>query len=586
MDESGYPPEQTPPYGYPAQRQPRGDPPQQPSGYPPPDYQQQPPPGYQQDPWQQPPPDPWRQPPPYGPAPPGRISVRTKILVAIGVLVVGIGGGVWWAGDTSHPTDRATTRAASEVELEPTSSAGTNPFMPPVGQDQAGVTPPAGTTGTFSGDTAGLFAESGDRPSCDAQTLGGNLAADPAKSAAWAEALGITGADIPGYVASLNPVVLRADTAVTSYGYADNTFTAYPAVLQAGTAVFVNGLGEPRVKCFSGNPLTAAQPYRQPSYAGPAWPHFAPTTVIYVRAAPTVINNYTVVDIHDNQPRHRPSKRHWQGEDGGFCTHHRDSPKCPSTLGTRADPVSDKAPADAVAARKAADQATAAADAKAAEVTALEKEVTLARARAQENPTPENLAAINTAQQRVDEARAANAKLAAEKTQADQAAGAANKKAEEKEGATDPAKDVLTPAPDGTPPEQPATGGTPDQRSLLAPVKPGGTAPAAGTGAAGGSGDVGTGTSGTGPGPSHPFAVDGGTPARCGGVAAPPPGCAPRGTPPAAGTPTSTTQPTGVPRHGTPGHRSAPAPEGSTPEASTPEQASQAPADTGDQGGG
>ncbi|MDT7670532.1 MAG: hypothetical protein QOC74_3315 [Pseudonocardiales bacterium] len=588
----------------------------------------------------------------------GGISGRAKVLLAVGVLVVGIGGGVWWTGGTSHPTDRATTRAASEVQLEPTSSAGANPFMPPVGQDQTGVTPPSGATGTFSGDTAGLFAESGDRSSCDAQTLRGNLEAEPAKATAWAEALGITSTDIPGYVASLNPVVLRADTAVTSYGYADNTFSAYPAVLQAGTSVFVNDLGEPRVKCFSGNPLTAAPSYQQPIYAGPAWPHFAPTTVTYVRAAPTIITIYTVVDIHDDTPRHRRGNPHWTGEDGGFCTHHPDSSKCPGTEGTKTDPaqaVRDKAAvdakanaaaaaqqadaarttadtktADALTARKAADQATAAANAKAAEIavaagtlTSLQKEVEAARARADANPTPENLRAIDLAQGRVNDARANNAKLAGEKVQADQAAATANEEAGAKEvqaknaeaaargeegsqtvadeqaakaagapaghgggkdaapappgdpakdGTKDPAKQVVAPVQNGAQPGQPAPDGTPGQQNLFAPTKLGETGPAAGAGG------------GVAQGPTRPSTGKGGPPARCRGVAAPASGCALPGTPPAGGAPTPTAAdvPTGAPGHGAAGRPAIPTTQRTVPGKVSP---APTPTATADQGG-
>ena len=76
-------------------------------------------------------------------------------------------------------------------------------------------------------------------------------------------------------MSSLQPVLLRSDTAVTSHGYADATFTAYPAVLQAGTAVFVNSYGEPTVKCFSGNPLTRAHADPAARYAGPVPAHGA-----------------------------------------------------------------------------------------------------------------------------------------------------------------------------------------------------------------------------------------------------------------------------------------------------------------------
>ncbi|MGH3901758.1 MAG: DUF6777 domain-containing protein [Pseudonocardiaceae bacterium] len=190
--------------------------------------------------------------------------------------------------------------------------------MTPVGQDQSNVSAPSNTGGEFSGDTPGLFAETGDKPSCDAQTLVANLDADAAKATAWATALGLESKDIPTYVTSLTPVVLRSDTAVTSHGYADGRFFAYPAVLQAGTSVFVNSYGEPKAKCFSGNPLTQAVSNQQASYVGPAWKQFAPTSVTVIHRTTTVINNYTFVNVRKGnlvrhqapKPKHDDSKWH------------------------------------------------------------------------------------------------------------------------------------------------------------------------------------------------------------------------------------------------------------------------------------
>jgi hypothetical protein len=51
--------------------------------------------------------------------------------------------------------------------------------------------------------------------------------------------------------------VLRAATSVTDHPYTDGAFVERPAVLAAGTAVLVNSYGEPTVKCYNGNPLTA-----------------------------------------------------------------------------------------------------------------------------------------------------------------------------------------------------------------------------------------------------------------------------------------------------------------------------------------
>ena len=160
-----------------------------------------------------------------------------KATVVLAAIAVGIAGGALWGG--LEPTAKVT---ASEVQLEATSSAGADPFMTPVRQDRQGVIAPEGTGGEFAGDTAGLFGTESDKPSCDAQSLVSNLTAAPAKATAWAAAVGIHVDQIPSYIATLNPVVLRSDTAVTNYGYQDSAFDAYPATSLL-PSVFEGSLG-------------------------------------------------------------------------------------------------------------------------------------------------------------------------------------------------------------------------------------------------------------------------------------------------------------------------------------------------------
>jgi hypothetical protein len=120
------------------------------------------------------------------------------------------------------------------------------------------------------------------------------------KAAAWAEAAGIQPADMPTYVRQLTPVLLRADTYVTNHGYRDGELTSYPAVLQAGTAVLVDGYGTPRVKCYCGNPVSAPPHHRPAHFEGRPWTSFAPVAVIVIRPAPMVVQNLTVVNIENN----------------------------------------------------------------------------------------------------------------------------------------------------------------------------------------------------------------------------------------------------------------------------------------------
>ncbi|MCI2418367.1 hypothetical protein MOQ72_13090 [Saccharopolyspora sp. K220] len=225
-------------------------------------------------------------------------STRVKVTTAgmAGALALGLVGGIACSQQSqSH-----------EVQLEAVSTAGANPFSAPVGQDRTGVTPPAGSAGEYSGDTSGLFADNGDTPACDAQSLVSNLQADDAKAQAWAEVEGIKAADIPAFVKSLTPVVLRSDTSVTSHGYDAGKFVPYPAVLQAGTAVFIDGHGQPTVKCFNGNPLTKSDANQQGGYAGAGWAGFQPGSVTMIQPSSHVINEHSLVDVDTGGPVNRP----------------------------------------------------------------------------------------------------------------------------------------------------------------------------------------------------------------------------------------------------------------------------------------
>jgi len=177
-------------------------------------------------------------------APRRGFSRRTKLVAAAVALVVLAGGGVaTWTALSSGP------------QYQKVSSAGSDPFMDPIGQDQPNITPVADAGPLQSGDTRGMFAQDPAHPACDPAALTSNLQGDPAKATAWAQVLGITPEIIPQFVNSLTPVVLRSDTGVTDHGYSGGTFTSTPATLAAGTAVLTNSYGEPTVKCFTGDPL-------------------------------------------------------------------------------------------------------------------------------------------------------------------------------------------------------------------------------------------------------------------------------------------------------------------------------------------
>jgi Domain of unknown function (DUF6777)/Protein kinase domain len=233
----------------------------------------------------------------------GRLTRRSAVIVFLAAATLALSGTVaalTLAGGTP-PTD---------VTLEPAGSPGPNPFMAPVGSDLAGVRQPRGAGGTFAGNTPGLYGGTMKKASCNPQQMVSFLNAHPDKASAWASVLGIQPADIPGYVAGLIPVVLRADTAVTNHGYVDGHVTSFAAVLQAGTAVLIDQHGQPVTKCSCGNPLTHPMAYSQPVYVGRQWSSFSPASVTYVQRTTVIVKWVTVVNLSTGgrfRRRHDPA---------------------------------------------------------------------------------------------------------------------------------------------------------------------------------------------------------------------------------------------------------------------------------------
>jgi hypothetical protein len=234
---------------------------------------------------------------PIRPVPPSRqppvrsgVTTRTVLLAAV-VVVTALAAVATVLIVTSSNAD------AAIVTMEPVDAPGANPFLPSVAKQQTPLTPPTGTGGPFPATTRGLYGGTLNNASCDGPAMVAFLQADPAKAAAWADVLGIAPADIAGYVAGLTPVVLRSDTYVTNHGYADGHATTLISVLQAGTAVFVDQFGLPRVRCFCGNPLTAVTPPETPGFVGAAWPGFSRTSITVVQQTTVIIDQFTLVDV-------------------------------------------------------------------------------------------------------------------------------------------------------------------------------------------------------------------------------------------------------------------------------------------------
>lgn len=158
--------------------------------------------------------------------------------------------------------------------------------------------PDSGAAGA-SGDLAGLYGGSSDRPLCDRTRLVDNLERDPRRAAAWSQALGID--DVRGYVGTLTPVLLREDTRVSRYGFDDGRADARDAVLEAGTIVLIDDHGVPKVRCAHGSPLAAPTSRTPVDPRMVPWPGFAADRVRTVRPALEPMSAVTVVDLSSGE---------------------------------------------------------------------------------------------------------------------------------------------------------------------------------------------------------------------------------------------------------------------------------------------
>jgi uncharacterized protein DUF6777 len=277
-----------------------------------------------------------------------RASHRGTTLCALLAVTLALAA----CGDSSSKESGSSgVQGESEVAAEPVNSAGDNPFTPPAGKDMKGLEPPPGAVGmggpaSYKGGLPGLYGGTLNYATCDAEKLVTFLEQNPDKAAAWAETIGIPVTRIRRYVFHLTPVLLRTDTRVTNHGYVNGRATPIQAVLQAGTAVFVNDYGEPVIKCYCGNPLTPAMRYRAPVYIGPRWHGFGSNHITIINRSITIIDTFTLYDPRTGTTFERPA-----GTSGGSdTTSGQDLPQAmdpsttPSTPSTPQQPPPDTTP--------------------------------------------------------------------------------------------------------------------------------------------------------------------------------------------------------------------------------------------------
>ncbi|MGW0904657.1 DUF6777 domain-containing protein [Streptomyces sp. NPDC002853] len=287
---------------------------------------------------------------PTRPTRPTRIYA-TAFALSAALAVAGCSGG----------GEKNSAAGDAELFMQPVAAQGPDPFTDSTATSTATPSPvtrspqpsPTGTSSptaqgvrSLSGGTPGLYGGTHSLGSCDVGAQVRFLTADQGKSRAFAQASGISRADIPGFLRGLTPVVLRADTRVTNHGYRDGGATSFQSVLQTGTAVLVDNRGLPRVRCACGNPLKPPVALKgTPSHQGEQWSGYRPAQVVVVTPAPKIIVNITIVNIVDNTWIERKTGDEDGGDDHTVPPPHP-TPKPTPTSPTPTDPDDSDSPSD------------------------------------------------------------------------------------------------------------------------------------------------------------------------------------------------------------------------------------------------
>lgn len=247
---------------------------------------------------------------------------RHAVLAALSAGVLLAATGCDSAGDRTTKGTTGTAEA-KDVLLQPLAEPGPGPFTRSTVRAAPSPSPTRSpeeddgsatrTVHRVSGAVPGLYGGVRSEAACDVDQQARLLAADRDKARAFAETAGVEAVQIPGYLRSLTPVVLRADAQVTNHGYSAGSATAFQAVLQAGTAVLVDSRGLPRVRCACGNPLGEPVIAKgQVTHRGERWPGYDPARILAIEPGVQPVTGLVIVNTADNTWIERTV-----GDDGG-----------------------------------------------------------------------------------------------------------------------------------------------------------------------------------------------------------------------------------------------------------------------------
>lgn len=200
-----------------------------------------------------------------------------------------------------------TLGAASDLDLPDIDIGALLPDTSGTGGDDTSQPSGPARVVTLSGAAPGLYGGTNELNVCDPELLINFLESNADKAAAWAEVHGIDTSEIRSFVGGLTDVVLNVDTRVTNHGFNGGRANPISSVLQAGTAVLVDKLGLPVVRCKCGNPLAAAEPLTTavPEIKGTVWQGFDVAETVVIAAAEEVIEEFALDDVISDQPLFR-----------------------------------------------------------------------------------------------------------------------------------------------------------------------------------------------------------------------------------------------------------------------------------------
>ncbi len=219
-----------------------------------------------------------------------RASQAPKIAAiagAVGLVIIGV---VAWATGLGPFGDAEASEPVATIDTSLTQLVGTqvpvrNAFHRGFAENLPATlpAPPRANGGRWTGDAPGLYGGAAGDGGCDRDAAAVLAAGTDTKSDAWRAAMGGEGAQLS--LAELTPAVLLADVAALHTRFAEKTSVAVPAVLQKGTAVFVDATGAPRLRCQDLGPLAAAPDSLPAATEGDPWDGFDMGTVGRIQPA-------------------------------------------------------------------------------------------------------------------------------------------------------------------------------------------------------------------------------------------------------------------------------------------------------------